>query len=137
MTCLFSIRLSYDDRQEDDMPRPKTRQSLIRAAREEGTFTRVEVPRTTCERCHTGQFALPDGEPRPHLRPAVQGDPGWSELVPTMVACEPGPADFTVIPPPDIAEVFAYAVHRDALIDNDRVPVADLPSYDEWQAGRG
>lgn len=67
--------------------RPAIGQQLVQAARAGQPFTRVEVPRTTCERCHTVQYALSNGEPRPHLRPAVQGDLGWSELVPTMTAC--------------------------------------------------
>jgi hypothetical protein len=70
------------------MARATKAQSLVQQAREGRPFERVEIPRVTCERCGSGQYALPGGEPRPHLRPAVQGDPGWSELVPVRVTCE-------------------------------------------------
>jgi hypothetical protein len=63
-------------------------QALIRAARDSQTMQRVEIPRVTCDRCAAEQWALPDGSPRPHLRPAVRGDPGWCELVPVRVSCE-------------------------------------------------
>lgn len=71
------------------MGRPKPQQTMIRKAQETGTFKRVEIARTRCARCQQdGLLALPSGEPRPHLRPAVQGDPGWSEIVPVRVSCE-------------------------------------------------
>ena len=38
--------------------------------------------------------------------------------------------------PESIQETLAYLVERDALIDNDGVPVAQLPSYEEWKAAR-
>lgn len=70
------------------MGRSSHRQTLIRNARQGGPVDRVEISRVACERCgQDGIFALPDGSPRPHLRPAVQGDPGWSELVPVRVNC--------------------------------------------------
>jgi hypothetical protein len=69
----------------------KKRQALARQAREGQPFTRVPVPRVTCERCgQHGILALPDGSPRPHLRSAVQGDLGWSEIVPVRVGCGEG-----------------------------------------------
>lgn len=65
------------------------RQALIRAARDGQPVQRVEIPRTTCPRCgQDGIYALADGSPRPHLRSAVHGDVGWSEIVPIRVACE-------------------------------------------------
>lgn len=71
------------------MSHPSKSTALIKAARQAGTWTRVEVLRTTCQTCGTEVYALPDGEtPRPHLRPAVQGDPGWSEIVPVRVNCD-------------------------------------------------
>ncbi len=71
------------------MGRPKPHQAMIRSARAGQPYTRVEVPKTACERCgQTGIYALPTGEPRPHLRPAAQGDPGWSDIVPVRVTCE-------------------------------------------------
>ena len=71
-------------------PRPKltTAQRLARDARARPAGQRVEVPRTTCPRCGTGQFALPDGTPRQHLRPAIPGEELYSELVPVRVSCE-------------------------------------------------
>ena len=72
------------------MGRQTPRQALIKAARQEGDFTRVEIPRVRCPRCYQGAiYAQPDGSPRPHLRPAIQGaDPQWSEIVPVRVNCE-------------------------------------------------
>ena len=70
------------------MSHPTKRQALVKAARQGQGFTRVEIPKTTCTRCgQEGIFALPDGSPRPHLRSAVHGDPGWSEIVPVRVTC--------------------------------------------------
>jgi hypothetical protein len=72
------------------MGHPRRRQALVKAAREGRPVQHIEVPRVTCTRCRQeGIFASPDGvTPRPHLRPAVQGDPGWSEIVPVRVNCE-------------------------------------------------
>jgi hypothetical protein len=71
------------------MARPSKREALIRNARQGQPFDRVEVPRTTCERCRQdGIYALPDGTPRPHLRPAIPGEELYSELVPVRVSCE-------------------------------------------------
>ena len=70
------------------MPRPTGANALVRAARSGQPVERAEIPRTTCNRCNTEQWATPDGEPRGHLRPAVPGDDGWSELVPVRVSCE-------------------------------------------------
>jgi hypothetical protein len=72
------------------MSHPTKAQKLLRAAREGQPVQRVEIPRVTCEQCgQEGLLATPDGAtPRPHLRPAVQGDPGWSEIVPVRVECE-------------------------------------------------
>jgi hypothetical protein len=69
------------------MPRPGKREALIRQARETGTFVRVEIPRTTCDRCHTEQYAGPDGSARFHLRPARPGEELYSADLPTMVEC--------------------------------------------------
>jgi len=69
------------------MGHPKS-QTLVRRARQGQAVQRVEIPRTTCPRCQQdGLLAMPDGTPRPHLRPAVQGDLGWSEIVPVRVEC--------------------------------------------------
>jgi hypothetical protein len=68
--------------------RPTKRQALIQAARDGQPVQRVEIPRTTCPRCGTGQYALSNGEPRPHLRPAIPGEELYSELVPVRVSCE-------------------------------------------------
>jgi hypothetical protein len=71
------------------MSHPTKRQALVKAARQGRPVQRVEIPRVTCGRCgQEGIYSLPDGSPRPHLRPAVQGDPGWSEIVPVRVNCE-------------------------------------------------
>lgn len=71
------------------MPRPTQRQALIKAARQEGTFSRVEIPRVTCDRCgQDGIYALPDGSPRPHLRATRPGDDGYSAEFPTMTECD-------------------------------------------------
>ena len=70
------------------MGRPNPREAMIRNARAGRPFTRVEVPKTICPRCSSEVHALPTGDPRPHLRPAVQGDAGWSELVPVRVNCD-------------------------------------------------
>ena len=69
------------------MSRPTKTQQLLRAAREGRPVTRVEIPRTMCPRCNTGQWALPSGEPRPHLRPARLGDPAYREDIPVGVEC--------------------------------------------------
>lgn len=132
------------------MGRPKPHQAMIRNAR--AGHTRVEVPRATCGRCgQTGIYALPTGEPRPHLRPAVQGlDPGWSEIVPVRVTCgeqpmtieefyESVPEALRIAPgtlPPEIAEAFAFMNDRNALLDAG-MPVAELPTIGEWRASRG
>jgi hypothetical protein len=73
---------------EKYVARPTKSQALIRAAREGQPVQRVEIPRTTCPRCHTEQYALPDSRPRPHLRPAVHGDPEYREDIPIMTSCE-------------------------------------------------
>jgi hypothetical protein len=70
------------------MARPNKREALVRAARQGQPFTRVQVPKLACSRCGSEVYANADGGPRPHLRPAVQGDPGWSELVPVRVGCD-------------------------------------------------
>lgn len=70
------------------MGRPSKREALIRNARQGQPFDRVEIPRTTCGRCGTEQYALPDGSPRPHLRPAIPGEELYSELVPVRVSCD-------------------------------------------------
>ena len=72
------------------MPRARQteRQRLVQAARDGQPVQRVEIPRTTCARCGSGQYALPDGTPRSHLRPAVPGEELYSELVPVRVSCE-------------------------------------------------
>lgn len=70
------------------MSHPTKRQALVKAARQEGTFIRVKVPRTTCERCSRDAYALPDGSPRAHLRPTLPGEPLFSAIVPTMTTCE-------------------------------------------------
>jgi hypothetical protein len=47
------------------------------------------------------------------------------------------PAELRLTPemvPEDIASAFAYALACDAMIDNDRVPVDQLPTYREWKA---
>lgn len=69
------------------MGQPTRRQRLLQNARAGRPVARVEIPRMTCPRCCTDQWAAADGEPRPHLRPARQGDPTWSPELPTRVAC--------------------------------------------------
>jgi hypothetical protein len=70
------------------MGRPKYRQALIKAAREGRPVQRVEIPRVACERCgQHGIYALPDGSPRPHLRPTRPGEPLHSTIVPTRIDC--------------------------------------------------
>jgi hypothetical protein len=64
-----------------------TAQRLLKDAREGAPVQRTEIPRTTCERCHTGQYALPDGEPRPHLRATRPGEELYSADLPTMTEC--------------------------------------------------
>jgi len=65
------------------------RQRLVQDARDGQPVQRVEIPKVTCPACgDTTIYASQDGSPRPHLRPARQGDPGWSELVPVRVTCE-------------------------------------------------
>jgi hypothetical protein len=70
------------------MARPNTSQQLVLRARKTGDIPRIASPRVTCPRCQQEAYAGPDGLPRPHLRPAVQGDMGFSELVPVRVGCE-------------------------------------------------
>jgi hypothetical protein len=72
------------------MSHPTKAQRLVRDARAGREVQRVEIARTSCLRCRQdGLLAMPDGvTPRPHLRPAVQRDPGWSEIVPVRVNCE-------------------------------------------------
>ena len=70
------------------MGRRTSRQQLVHDARDGRPVQRVEVPKTICPRCSSEVYALPSGEPRPHLRAAVQGDPGWSEIVPGRVTCD-------------------------------------------------
>ncbi len=69
------------------MGRPKPATALVRAARQAGTFTRVEVPKVTCDRCGSTVYASPDGSPRPHLRATRPGEPLHSEIVPVMADC--------------------------------------------------
>lgn len=64
------------------MLRPTKRQQLLKAARSGEPVQRVELPRTTCPRCRTEQWAPEDGSPRPHLRPTVQSDPAYREDIP-------------------------------------------------------
>jgi hypothetical protein len=68
------------------MPRPRPKltqgQQLVKQAREGGPVQRIAPPRTTCERCGTEQYALPDGTPRQHLRPAIPGEELYSETLP-------------------------------------------------------
>jgi hypothetical protein len=78
MTCDF---------EGDQMPRPTVRQKLVKTAREQGTFTRVEVPKATCERCDTEVYAMPDGTPRVHLRDSRPGEAMYSPILPTMTEC--------------------------------------------------
>lgn len=72
------------------MSHPTKAQRLVRDARAGREVQRVEIARTRCARCQQADLlAMPDGvTPRPHLRPAVQGDLGWSEIVPVRVSCE-------------------------------------------------
>jgi hypothetical protein len=71
------------------VPRPTKRQALIQAAREGQPVERVEILRATCPRCgQDGIYALPDGRPRQHLRPAILGEELYSELVPVRVSCD-------------------------------------------------
>lgn len=69
------------------MSHPSKQTAMIRKARETGTFTRVEIPRTTCERCGREVYAEADGGPRGHMVPTQPCDDGHSELVPTMRPC--------------------------------------------------
>ena len=71
------------------MGQPTKRQRLLRAAQAGEQVARVEIPRTTCPGCQTEQWAAGDGQPRAHLRLARPGDPGFSDEVPTRVACAP------------------------------------------------
>lgn len=68
------------------MGHPTKHQALIKAARQTGTFERVEIPRVTCPRCSREVYADADGGPRAHLRPTRPGEPLHSEVVPTMTA---------------------------------------------------
>jgi hypothetical protein len=70
------------------MGRPNPRQALIKAARKQGAFTRVEPAKATCLRCSREVYADASGEPRAHLRPTRPGEPMHSQIVPTMTACE-------------------------------------------------
>ena len=47
----------------------------------------------TCERCGTEPYALPDGSPRPHLRPTRPGETLYTEVVPPMIECNGELAD--------------------------------------------
>ena len=69
------------------MGNPTKSQRLLRAARAGEPVARVEIPRTTCPLCSTQQWALPDGSPRPQLRPARPSDPAYREDVPVRVEC--------------------------------------------------
>jgi hypothetical protein len=70
------------------MGRPTPRQALIRSAREGRPVQRVEISRVGCPRCRQeGIYALPDGSPRPHLRPTRPGEALHSEIVPTRIDC--------------------------------------------------
>ena len=69
------------------MPRPTKHQALVRAARAGGPVQRVEIRRVTCPRCASEVYALPDGSPRPHLRPTRPGEAMHSAIVPTMTGC--------------------------------------------------
>lgn len=70
------------------MGKPTKRQQLLRAVRAGEPVHRVEIPRVTCTRCgQDGIYALSDGSPRPHLRPAVQSDPAYREDIPVRVEC--------------------------------------------------
>jgi hypothetical protein len=69
------------------MSHPTKSQTLIRRARETGTFERVTIPRVTCPRCGREVYALPDGSPRGHLRDTRPGEPLHSEIVPTKIDC--------------------------------------------------
>jgi hypothetical protein len=44
--------------------------------------------KTTCPACQQECWANSEGNPRPHLRDARPSDLGYSELVPTKVACD-------------------------------------------------
>jgi hypothetical protein len=49
---------------------------------------RVVIPRVSCPRCHQqGILALPDGQPRPHLRDTCPGEQMYSSIVPTKTDC--------------------------------------------------
>jgi hypothetical protein len=74
------------------MGRPKPREALIRNARAGQPFTRVQIARVTCPRCHQGGIlALPDGvTPRAHLKPSTPEDDIYSSEVPTRVECQSG-----------------------------------------------
>jgi hypothetical protein len=64
------------------------RQELIRAARQGQDVPRVEVPVTPCGRCGRPARLGPEGEQMAHLRPTMPEEPGHSDIVPTMTACE-------------------------------------------------
>jgi hypothetical protein len=114
------------------MPRPSKAQQLVRAARDGQPVQRVEVPRAACARCgQDGIPALPDGSPRPHLRPTRPGEALHSELVPTMTGC-----GATIEVPGDIQHVIQYLTERDMLIDTG-TPEAPLRAYQEWRAAHG
>lgn len=70
------------------MSHPTKSQTLIRRARETGTFERVKPPaRVTCDRCQRDVYALPDGSPRSHLRDTRPGEELFSVIIPTMTSC--------------------------------------------------
>jgi hypothetical protein len=65
------------------MSHPTKAQRLVRDARDGRPVQRVEIPHVTCERCHQEEiYADANGQPRPHLRPAVQGDQGGQSWYP-------------------------------------------------------
>ena len=70
------------------MTRPTKRQELLRAAREGQAVRRVAVPRVACPRCARDVYALPDGSPRPHLRPTRPGEADHNDIVPTRTNCD-------------------------------------------------
>ena len=82
------IRDEFHGYRADEIERmPMTAYQRLRA-RAGQPVQKVEIPRTTCPRCGSEQYALPDGEPRPHLRPAIPGEELYSVLVPVRVGCE-------------------------------------------------
>ena len=126
-------------------PKLAAAQQLAKQAREGRPVQRVEIPRVTCPRCGTGQFALPDGTPRAHLRAARPGEAMYSALIPTMTGVRG--VDMTLeehyrslpdelrvkreLIPLATREASAYATDLDAMLDAG-TPVTDLPTYTEW-----